>query len=168
MPIINYLEHGTYRMSEISYWLSNYSFEYKKLKDDCFCGAKTDGLPCNCKRSSTDNIFMSMYKCLDILNEYHKFEQYARIELEELRAAKENPELIKNWLIKNELNGTCDLVSFLFDYLDYSEDQADIINLLANHNQKEEIDIFVELSDFKNLIEFKEHRHQGRLSSKKI
>jgi hypothetical protein len=126
----------TFNIQEIEWWLLKYSDIFKSEKENAE--------------------FYELYTHLDELTVYHRFEKYANEQLNEFEKISKNQENIKYWLIKNEKIASQDLACFLIDYLDYSENETDNINLLAYRNEKNKIEIFVNRRDFENLIEFKE------------
>lgn len=126
----------TFSIQEVEWWLLKYSDTYKHEKENAG--------------------FYELYKQLDELTEYHRLEKYAKEQLTEFEKVKGNQENIKQWLIKNEKIASQNLACFLIDYLDYSKNKADNIDLLTYRNEKEKIEIFVNRNGFESLIEFKE------------
>lgn len=127
---------ATFSIQEVEWWLLKYSDTFKKDKENAD--------------------FYELYSQLDELTEYHKLENYAKEQLNEFKRIKGCQEKIKQWLIKNEKIASQNLACLLTDYLDYSVNEKDNVNLLTYRNGKEEIEIFVDRQDFRNLIEFKE------------
>lgn len=150
------INNGIYQIIELEFWLLKYSNDYKKVVNRCNCGSKTDGLPCICVRDKDEKLFLSMFNSFDELTEYHRIEKYANEQIIEFKQSNKNPKEVKKWLIKNEKIASQDLACFLIDYLDYSENEKDNINLLVYSNENHKIEIFVDRNDFENLIEFKE------------
>lgn len=145
-----------FTIQEIEFWLLQYSNSFKEIKSFCNCNSVNDCLPCICEISNDESIFLSVYRSLDELTEYHRLEKYAKEQLLEFKKISKSQEKIKHWLIKNEKIASQDLACFLIDYLDYSENEVNNINLLAYGNENHKIEIFVNREDFENLIEYKE------------
>lgn len=127
---------ATFSIQGVEWWLLKYSDTFKHEKENAS--------------------FYELYKQLNELTEYHRLEKYAKEQLTEFEKVKENQEKIKQWLIKNEKIASQDLACFLVDYLDYSENEEDNVNLLAYRDINHKIEIFVKRQDFENLIEYKE------------
>lgn len=123
-------------IQKIEWWLLKFSdvFKYEKI----------------------DATFYELYTQLDDLTKYHRLENYAKEQLVEFKKTGKKQENVKQWLINNEKIASQYLACFLIDYLDYSENEADNINLLAYRNENHKIEIFVNRQDFENLIEYKE------------
>lgn len=145
-----------FKIKEIEFWLFKNSENFKEIKSFCICNSENDGLPCICEINNNEAVFLSIFRSLDELTEYHKLEKFAREQLLEFKKISENQRKIKYWLIKNEKIASQDLACFLIDYLDYSENEEDNINLLVYRDVNHKIEIFVNRQDFENLIEYKE------------
>jgi hypothetical protein len=143
-------------IQEIEWWLLKYAVDYKNIKDNWICEycPMELGLPCCCKSPSYEGRFLELYNELDNLTKFHRFEKYAKEQLDDYAVCLVNKNGIKKWLSKNEKFGGDILVCFFTDYLEYSEKDEENINLLAY--RKKDMDVFVERKYFKNLIEFKE------------
>ncbi|MEG2079575.1 hypothetical protein [Chryseobacterium sp.] len=135
-------------------WLSKYYDNYVQLLEYCECGSKYDDLPCVCKRDNSNEEFMELYVSLKEIFEYSKFEEYARIEINNFKKLCNSDAKIKDWLIKSEEIAIQKLCLFLIDYLDYDIEEKNIFHLLAYN--KNGVEIFVDSCDFLNLINFKQ------------
>ena len=157
MQQLNFLiNKSTVSVEEVEWWLLKYSDYIKKINNNCNCGSKTDELPCICKRSENEKLILEVFYSLDELTNFHRFEKYAIEQINNYKIYVDNKKNIDKWLMKNEKFGSEFLACFLIDYLDYSENEEENINLLAYRNEKEKIEIFVNRQNFENLIEFKE------------
>lgn len=151
-----FLSKSNFSINEVEYWLLKYSDKYNETQNICECDSKENDLPCICKISMKEEnrFILDTYCDLEELCEYHKFENYAEVQLLAYQKIKGDREKIKQWLIKNEKIGCDKLACFLIDYLDYAEKGESNINLLVCRNRKNRF--FVNREHFKNLIEFKE------------
>ncbi|GGZ92187.1 hypothetical protein [Algibacter mikhailovii] len=157
MQELNFLiNQSTVSVAEVEWWLLKYSDYVKEINNNCNCCSKTDELPCVCKRTENEKTTLEVFYNLDELTQYHRIEKYANEQIIEFKQLNKNPKEVKKWLIKNEKIASQDLACFLIDYLDYSENEKDNINLLAYRNENYKIEVFVDRKDFENLIEFKE------------
>jgi hypothetical protein len=152
--IKNQLE-GINSLKEIELWLiennRHYIFckENNIKKNSCF-----HEMGCACSINSEEAKFSFLYEELLKVSETHKLERYAKEELQTYEAKKNNNNDIKDWLVKNEKIASEELASFLIDYLDYSENET--YHLLVYRNVEPKFEIFIQRSEFKNLIEYKE------------
>ncbi|MBO0593122.1 hypothetical protein I2486_17100 [Cellulophaga sp. E16_2] len=146
-----------FNIAEIEWWLLKYKETHEKCKRDYknLCSCFGD-LPCCCVFNSLESKFIDFYDELNKITEVHRFEDYAKRELITYKNISCNKPEVKKWLAKNENMASKVLACFLFDYLDYSEDENDILHLLAYRNRKKKLEIFIERADFIHLIEYKE------------
>ena len=113
-------------------------------------------MPCGCSMNSEEAKFLFLFDEISKILEMHKLESYTKKELNTYDAIKVNNNEIKDWLIKNEKIASEELACFFIDHLDYSQNENEIYNLLVYRNVEQKFEIFIQRSDFKNLIKYKE------------
>ena len=149
-------------MPEIEWWLLNYSEFYKKESEYYYSQYYVelpDGEMLRCAPILNPNHkedFFYLYKALDKLSELHRNEKNCKEELNVYYKIKDSKIDLKKWVKKNEKFGSNELASFWVDYLDYSQNEEEIIHLSVYPCTKQKFEIFVQREDFKNLIEYKE------------
>ncbi|UPQ78690.1 hypothetical protein M0M57_13815 [Flavobacterium azooxidireducens] len=150
-------KNNIYQISQIEWWLLKNQENYKCCKENniklnsCF-----DDIGCACGMNSQENKFTSLYENLSEATEFHRFEEYAKNELTLYKSIISDKSKIKEWLIKNEKIASEFLSTFLIYYLNYSEIERDNYHLLIFRSEEQNLDIFIQRTDFENLIEFKE------------
>lgn len=161
---------GLYRITEIKFWLLEMKSYYERVKKIDYVlylyeiNGEVIRLPPICLEPTQDEIFLDLYESLESLNILNSREKYFQLEVKEFRNIKENPELIKKWLNKNEIIGTEEFVCFLIDYLDYSEEAY---HLQINNPINAYKGIFIERKSFKHTIEFLEIFNENYYDGKK-
>jgi hypothetical protein len=153
----NLQNNGLYSIAKIEWWLLKYWDYYKELKDDWVCKGNECCMyavgHCTCIPKSEEQVFIDLYEKLDELSRYHRREDYAKKELESYNLIRSDQIKLKEWVRRNELIGADECFEFLINYLDYCTNP---IHLKVWDKSLVGYDIFVDRSDFKNLIEFME------------
>jgi hypothetical protein len=149
-------------MPKIEWWLLKYSDQYKKITkkesnehlfqlDDC----KMVSLPPFWEKTENQT-FLDLYSALNELSNFHRFENYFKQQMSELRSIKSSKIGLKKWLLHNEKLGTEKFACFLIDYLDYDEDdKIEHLNIFVD--SAKELNIYVDKADFKNTVDFLEN-----------
>lgn len=148
-------------INKVEWWLLKYKGKFeqiKKIENSKNLHIAEDGtilrLPMSFEPNPNDK-FLALYKALDELTEFHKFEEYFSKQMIEYSKVKSSQAELKEWLSKNEKLGADKFVCFLIDYLDYDEDdKVEHLNIFVH--SATEIKIFVDREGFKNTIFFLE------------
>lgn len=158
--IISFFNYqSTFTISKIEWWLLKYSNYYKEashilisqnlLKNNEESIAR---LPYVIEETDLEK-FIDLYEALDTICEFHRNEEYFEQELIKFHKVKSSYFEKKNWIAKNEYLGIEKYVSFLIDYLDYSE-KPEHLNIFIY--SLKELEVYIDRSNFKNTIEFVE------------
>ncbi|KEY17956.1 hypothetical protein [Kaistella antarctica] len=99
--------------------------------------------------------FQYLYESLNDIVQLHKFEKFAEEELAIYKSINLNKSEVRNWIIKNEQFASEDLACFFTDYLDYSDNQEAIINLLVYRNSERKTDVFLDINEIQHLVNYK-------------
>lgn len=148
-------------INKVEWWLLKYKDKFKqirKIEDSKNLHIAKDGtilrLPMSFELNPNDK-FLTLYKALDELTEFHNFEEYFGKQMKEYSKIKSTQSELNEWLSKNEKLGADKFVCFLIDYLDYDEDdKVEHLNIFVH--SATEMKIFVDREDFKNTILFLE------------
>ncbi|MBK5193967.1 MAG: hypothetical protein JJE07_12325 [Flavobacteriaceae bacterium] len=150
-----------YSIVKIEWWLLKYS-DIQKVTHDLVYSQhlfqEEDGttirLPPFGKKSEKEK-FLDLYEALDSISQFHKNENYFEQQMVLYCQIKRAPSDLKKWVAKNEKLGADNYACFLLDYLDYDEEEK-VEHLSVFVPSLKEINIFVELQDFKHTINFLE------------
>mgnify|MGYP005990826935 CR=1 FL=1 len=155
------IKQSVISISKIEWWLLKYSKEYHRIdriESSKHLHIEEDEtvvrLPPTLKPNRNSK-FLCLFRALEELANFHKFENYFGNQLSEYEKIKSSKSKLENWLKSNEKLGADKFVCFLIDYLDYDEDDK-VEHLSVCVHSSNELDIFVNRTDFKNTIEFLE------------
>lgn len=166
--MVNYIEeflnlstNNVIDISKVEWWLLKFSEEYNRvdrLESSKHLHYEQNGtivrLPPTLEPNQNDK-FLCLFRALDELSDFHKFEDYFKTQLTKYNKAKSSEFELEKWLIKNKTFGADKFACFLIDYLDYDENnKEEHLNIFVH--SAPEMDIFVDRVDFKNTIEFLE------------
>lgn len=148
-------------IDKVHWWLMKYENDYdeiNKIERAKHLFPDSDGttlrLPPNLQPIQNDK-FLDLFKALDHLSEFQKFEDYFGTQMTEYNKVKSSKLELVNWLTNNEKFGADKFVCFLIDYLDYDEnDEEEHLGVFVH--SATELDIYIDRADFKNTIEFLE------------
>ena len=152
--LINLGNDSLYTMNKIEWWLMKQAenfevaFEGEKFEFE----GERDYLPLLLQLDRSENArFVFIYRALEELSEFYRYEEHTRKELKEFKKVKSNIESVRKWLIKNEEIGISELILFETLYLDYTETPHHLKVYLSQIN---DIEIYVNRKDFINIIKF--------------
>lgn len=141
------LSHDYYSINHLYWWTLKHEGLYKQAKETWNIDSCYGDLPCCCTSNSIESKFISFYDALIEMTALHKYESYFGKELQDFNSVKDDKELIKDWVRKNEQICAEELFLFLIDHLDYEENAYHPIVNYADSK------LFVNRDDFKNTIE---------------
>lgn len=148
-------ENDLYSLAKVGWWLMKYDDYYKDLKSywSCDkCNLEENFVSCTCENPNNEYVFLQLFKELEELCQYSKYENYFKAELEIYYKVKDSPKALKDLIIKNEQIGANECFSFLIDYLDY----INPVHLNVYSKSFKDFDIYVDRKDFENTITFLE------------
>lgn len=155
------LESTPNSMAKIEWWLLKYSDQFKTIKEaerNNHLLKLDDGSIVNLPplwEKTENQTFLNLYNALNELANFYRFENELKNQMSEFRSLKSNNARIKEWLLQNEKLGSEKFVCFLIDYLDYDEDDK-VEHLKVDVPSAKELDIYVDIADFKNTVNFLE------------
>jgi len=151
-----------YTIDQIKYWLEQHDdlYEYAKLnwnRGSCF-----GDLPCSHTLNNDLSKFNDFYNALQRIVDFHEYESYFYLELEEYQLIKDNSLQLKDWVKRNERLGSEEFVCFFSSYLDYidhseTETPYHLKVFILDFN---EFDVYVDRKCFENTIAFLEIFHK--------
>ena len=149
-------------MGKIEWWLLKYSDEFKKIENaekNNHLFKLDDGsiinLPPLCEKNE-NQYFLDLYNALNELSILHRYETHFKGQMTEFKKLQSSKVGINKWLLQNEKLGTEKFVCFLIDYLDYDEaDKVEHLKIFVH--SLTEIDIYVDIADFRNTVDFLEN-----------
>ncbi|WP_370477210.1 hypothetical protein [Tamlana flava] len=153
--------NGKIKISQIEWWLLKYSDLFKKTYDFVYSQhlfTDDDGTVIRLPpfgKPTDHEIFLDLYEALDKISDFHRYEKYFEQELIEYEKIKNSPPNLKNWLANNEYLGADKHVCFIYNYLDYDENDQEV-HLKVYIPSLEELEIYIDRKDFKNTIDFLE------------
>lgn len=159
--LLNLSSVSVFRIAQIEWWLLKYEGEYKRIHqiEQSKYLYEIDGevvrLPDYIGCRTDEEKFIDTYQRLDELTQLHKNEEYFKQEMAIYQKVKNNPDLVQDWLKKNEQFGTKDYILFLTEYLDYIIDNTEY-HLKVFFLGDKELEVYVDREDFKYTIEFLE------------
>lgn len=148
-------ESNLYSIDKIEWWLLKHKNHYDYCCNNWNNNSTYGDLPDIITLNSEESKFKSFYSSFVEICEFHRYESFAKFELEFYLGIEENEYKVKEWLMKNEKFGSETLACFLTDYLDYDSDNSKCINLNVYQRDYPQLNFFVKRSDFENLLKFK-------------
>jgi hypothetical protein len=140
------LSKDCYSINHLYWWTLKQEGLYKKAKETKHIDSCFGDLPCSCTLDNTENKFIYFYDALLEMTAMHKHESYFEQQLQDFYSIKDDQELIKDWVKKNEQICSEELFLFLIDHLDYEENAYHpVINC-------SDFKLYVNREDFKNTI----------------
>ena len=113
---------GIYCMAKIEWWLLKHYDKYKRIKEEeskrfmYLLDGEWYRLPHYSDARTPNEKFLRDYDILDKVSDYQKEETYFKQEMAIYKDIKDEPEMVKQWLTKNEHLGVDKYFLFLLDY----------------------------------------------------
>jgi len=153
--LLNLKQNDLYSIAKIEWWLLKYEDYYNDLKSYWYCPNPRCNHRildnCQCKNKHDEFYFLNMYKELDKFSLHHRNEHFLKNELEMYNEFKDNPQEIRNWIIKNEEIGTNSVYDFQFYY--FNRFQLDAYLKVSSYKFPDYA-VFIDTKDFESSIEF--------------
>jgi len=146
-----------FSIAKVEWWLLKYKDLYSVLKS--FWSCPNDGCYhetmqyCGCENRHDEYLFLELYKALDDFSTYHRREGYAQQELLLYKSIMNDEAQVKQWVMSNEKVGADECFMFLIQHHDYN---ANPVHLKVSDKSLLGYDVFVDRSDFKNLMDYME------------
>ena len=146
-----YSDTNLYSIKQIKYWLKEHNNLYNSAKLNWNNGSCYGELPCCHTMNNEHSRFMHFYESLSTVFEFHQSEAYFEKELAHYHFIKDDLSALKEWVRKNEELGASKFISFVIDYLDYSDNPYHLSIFILNF---EDFQVFVDRKYFVNTITF--------------
>lgn len=104
-----------------------------------------------CGNVSSLEHFLNLYDALNTITQLHRKEKYFEEEITNYMRIKNSPIELKKWVEKNEYIGSKEYVTFILDYLDYSENAYHLSVFVIDQKR---LEICIDRQYFKSTIKF--------------